>query len=157
MIASNKGIGPGVYYFTPAQIANFSEPIAGGFGTSGRKTFHGPGFFNVDPSLVASPAMNLDGATTSYGKIGGVVNNPRIASWISRGMARSNSPALPFSFGTDIAAVPPATGPASRPTRRAASNQTAMAPGRFTGALRAVRSFNLRNPKYFLAPAARSV
>jgi hypothetical protein len=26
---TNNGIGPGVYYFTPAQIANFSEPIAG--------------------------------------------------------------------------------------------------------------------------------
>jgi Carboxypeptidase regulatory-like domain/TonB dependent receptor len=101
---TNNGIGPGVYYFTPAQIANFSEPIAGGFGTSGRNTFRGPGFFNVDLSLVkrfviaehksltfraeaynllnnvdfASPAVNLGGATTSFGKISGVVNNPRI-------------------------------------------------------------------------------
>ena len=104
VITNNNGIGPGVYYFTPAQIANFSEPIAGSFGTSGRNTFRGPGFFNVDLSLVkrfviaehksltfraeasnllnnvdfASPAVNLGGATTSFGKISGVVNNPRI-------------------------------------------------------------------------------
>ena len=49
---STSPLGPGVYYFTPSQIANFSEPAAGTYGTSGRNTFRGPGFFNVDTSLV---------------------------------------------------------------------------------------------------------
>ena len=49
---TNNGIGPGVYYFTPAQIANFAEPVAGSIGSSGRNTFRGPRFFNLDASLV---------------------------------------------------------------------------------------------------------
>jgi hypothetical protein len=49
---TTSSLGPGVYYFTPAQIANFSEPAAGTFGSSGRNSFRGPGFFNFDTSLV---------------------------------------------------------------------------------------------------------
>jgi hypothetical protein len=97
-------LGPGVYYFTPAQIANFAEPAAGTFGTSGRNTFRGPGFFNMDNSLVkrfrvaehksltfraeayntlnyvdfANPSVTLSGSKVSFGRISGVVNNPRI-------------------------------------------------------------------------------
>ena len=52
VMTSNNGIGLGVYYFTPAQIANFSEPVAGDIGNSGRNAFRGPRFFNVDASLV---------------------------------------------------------------------------------------------------------
>jgi hypothetical protein len=103
-ISFNNGIGPGVYYFTPAEVANFSEPGAGDFGTSGRNTFRGPDFFNIDFSMVkrfaiaehknltfraeaynllnnvdfANPSVNFGGATTNFGKISGVVNNPRI-------------------------------------------------------------------------------
>ena len=101
---TNNGIGPGVYYFTPAEIANFSEPAAGSIGSSGRNTFRGPGFFNIDASMVkrfelaerkyltfraeaynvinhpdfANPTVNLGGATSAFGRISGVVNNPRI-------------------------------------------------------------------------------
>ena len=101
---NNNGIGPGVYYFTPAEIANFSEPVAGSIGSSGRNTFRGPRFFNVDASLVkrfelmerkyltfraeaynllnnvdfANPGVNLGGNASAFGKISGVVNNPRI-------------------------------------------------------------------------------
>ena len=99
-----NGIGPGVYYFTPAQIANFSEPAAGTFGTSGRNTFRGPRFFNIDASMVkrfqlmerkyitfraeaynlinnvdfANPGVNLGGNAIAFGRISGVVSNPRI-------------------------------------------------------------------------------
>jgi hypothetical protein len=101
---TNNGIGPGVYYFTPAEIANFSEPGAGFIGSSGRNTFRGPGFFNIDASLVkrfqvterkyftfraeaynllnnvdfANPGVNLGGNASAFGKISAVVNNPRI-------------------------------------------------------------------------------
>ena len=107
---SNNGIGPGVYYFTPAQIANFSEPAAGTFGTSGRNTFRGPRFFNIDASLVkrfelmenksitfraeaynlinnvdfANPGVNLGGNAVAFGKISSVVNNPRIVQMALR-------------------------------------------------------------------------
>ena len=101
---TNNGIGPGVYYFTPAEIAQFAEPIAGDIGSSGRNTFRGPRFFNVDASMVkrfaftehkwltfraeaynlannvdfANPGVNFGGTATAFGKISGVVNNPRI-------------------------------------------------------------------------------
>jgi len=97
-------LGPGVYYFTPTQIANFSEPVAGTYGTSDRNDFRGPGYFNVDTSLVkrfaitehkaltfraegynlfntvdfANPAVTLSSSKVSFGRISGVVNNPRI-------------------------------------------------------------------------------
>ncbi len=102
--ATNNGIGPGIYYFTPAQVAAFSEPIAGDVGSSGRNTFRGPAFFDIDASMVkrfelmerkyitfraeaynlcntvdfANPAVNFGGAASSFGKISSVVNNPRI-------------------------------------------------------------------------------
>jgi hypothetical protein len=44
--------GNGVFYFTQAQIAQFSFAPAGSIGTAGRNTFRGPGFFNLDFSLV---------------------------------------------------------------------------------------------------------
>jgi len=97
-------LGPGVYYFTPAQIAGFAEPAAGTYGTSGRNTFRGPSFFNTDASLVkrfvlkekkaltfrgeaynlfnnvdfANPGVTLSGSKVAFGRISGVVNNPRI-------------------------------------------------------------------------------
>jgi len=97
-------LGPGVYYFTPAQVANFAEPVAGTYGTSGRNTFRGPHFFNTDSSLVkrfvlkekktltfraeaynlfnnvdfANPAVTLSGSKVAFGRISSVVNNPRI-------------------------------------------------------------------------------
>jgi hypothetical protein len=104
VMTSNNGIGPGVYYFTPAEIANFAEPVAGYIGSAGRNTFRGPRFFNVDASLVKrfelmerkyltfraeaynlannvdfnNPGVNFGGTATAFGKISTVVNNPRI-------------------------------------------------------------------------------
>ena len=101
---SNNGIGPGVYFFTPAEAAAFSEPAAGYIGSGGRNTFRGPGFFNIDASLVkrfelmehkyltfraeaynlinhpdfANPGVNFGGTATAFGKISSTVNNPRI-------------------------------------------------------------------------------
>ena len=107
---TNNGIGPGVYYFTPAQIATFAEPAAGNIGSSGRNTFRGPRFFNLDASLVkrfvlmerktltfraeaynllnnvdfANPGVNLGGNAAAFGKISAVVNNPRIVQMALR-------------------------------------------------------------------------
>jgi hypothetical protein len=104
VVSANNGIGPGVYYFSPAQVANFSEPVAGDIGSSGRNTFRGPRYFDLDTSVVKrfefmerkyltfraeayntlnnvdfnNPAVNLNNPITSFGKISSVVNNPRI-------------------------------------------------------------------------------
>jgi hypothetical protein len=94
--------GGGVYYFTPAQIANFSFPAAGDIGNSGRNAFRGPRYFNIDLSLVkrfaitekhslvfraeaynllnnvnfANPNLNISVPGT-FGKISSVVGNAR--------------------------------------------------------------------------------
>jgi hypothetical protein len=44
--------GDGVYYFTSAQFAQFSFPNAGEIGNSGRNSFRGPAYYNVDLSLI---------------------------------------------------------------------------------------------------------
>jgi hypothetical protein len=44
--------GSGVQYFTTAQFALFSLPVAGSTGNTGRNTFRGPGYFDTDVSLV---------------------------------------------------------------------------------------------------------
>ncbi len=64
VVTTNNGIGPGVYYFTPDQIAAFAEPAAGTIGSSGRNTFRGPRFFNLDASLVE--ALRADGAQNPH-------------------------------------------------------------------------------------------
>src|SRR5690606_27752199 len=48
--------GNGVYFFTPEQVTALTQPAnfpgAGEIGSSGRNAFRGPGFFNLDASLV---------------------------------------------------------------------------------------------------------
>jgi hypothetical protein len=51
--------GDGVYFFTPAEVAQFSSaagpvlfPNAGEIGNSGRNAFRGPTFINLDASLI---------------------------------------------------------------------------------------------------------
>jgi hypothetical protein len=50
-------LGNGIQYFTPEEVARFTFPGAGQIGTSGRNAFRGPGFFNVDLSLVKRIAI----------------------------------------------------------------------------------------------------
>jgi hypothetical protein len=109
VMTSNNGTGPGVYYFTPTEIASFAFPAAGTIGSSGRNTFRGPGFLNIDASLVkrfvimekkaltfraeaynlinhpdfANPALSLATPAT-FGKITALVNNPRIVQMALR-------------------------------------------------------------------------
>lgn len=51
-IGRSQRYANGVRFFSDAEIARFSVPVAGSVGTSGRNTFRGPGFFNTDLSLV---------------------------------------------------------------------------------------------------------
>jgi len=43
--------GDSVYWFSREDIPRFSFPAAGEFGSSGRNTFRGPRFFNIDLSV----------------------------------------------------------------------------------------------------------
>ncbi len=78
--------------------------MAGTYGASDRNDFRGPGYFNVDTSLVkrfaitehraftfrgeaynlfntvdfANPSVTLSGSKVAFGRISSVVNNPRI-------------------------------------------------------------------------------
>ncbi len=107
--SSNNGVGPGVYFFTPPEIASFAFPAAGTIGTSGRNTFRGPRFFNIDTSLVkrfvikerkaltfrveaynilnhanfGNPSVTLTTPQT-FGKITNVVSAPRIVQMALR-------------------------------------------------------------------------
>jgi hypothetical protein len=104
-IGGVQRMGNGVWYFNPSQnvISQFAFPGALDIGNAGRNTFRGPRFWNVDASLVKSFAIterkrltfraeaynifnNVDFANPSmaistpatFGKISGVVNNPRL-------------------------------------------------------------------------------
>ncbi len=45
-------------YFSPAEIARFSEPAPGTIGNTGRNYFTGPGFFNLDAALLKRTYVN---------------------------------------------------------------------------------------------------
>ncbi|MDR3698869.1 MAG: TonB-dependent receptor [Candidatus Sulfopaludibacter sp.] len=102
-IGSTMRRGDGVYFIDPSLINSFTYPLAGDYGNAGRNTFRGPRFFNVDASLVKSFAItetkkvvfraeaynllnNVDfgnpslaiSSPATFGKISGVVNNPRL-------------------------------------------------------------------------------
>lgn len=49
--------GNGVFYFVPDEVALFSFAPAGTLGNTGRNNFRGPGFYNVDLSLVKKFAL----------------------------------------------------------------------------------------------------
>jgi len=102
-IGSLQRRGDGVFWFTQEENRRFSFPAAGEIGTSGRNSFRGPRFFNMDLSLVKSFRFaerqrvslraefynlwnnaNFDGpgsnlvTTASFGKISALQGNPRI-------------------------------------------------------------------------------
>jgi len=104
-IGSVQRMGNGVWFFDPTQsiINQFAFPAEFQYGNAGRNTFRGPRFWNVDMSLVKSFAItekkrftfraeaynifnNVDFGNPSlalstpatFGKISGVVNNPRL-------------------------------------------------------------------------------
>ena len=51
-IGAVERLGNGVRFFTPQETSQFSVPVAGFIGSSGRNTFRGPAFFTTDLSVV---------------------------------------------------------------------------------------------------------
>jgi hypothetical protein len=84
--------GDGVYWMTADQIAAFSFPAAGEFGTSGRNSFRGPRYFNIDLSLVKKFRLTENHAVTFRAEGYNVLNNPNFAN-------PSVSLTAPASFG----------------------------------------------------------
>lgn len=69
--SGDRGIGSlnktsGVVWFSPEQVAQLTFPAAGTIGTSGRNGFRGPGYFNIDLSLVKRFAMPWEGHFVNF-------------------------------------------------------------------------------------------
>jgi hypothetical protein len=69
-----------VLWFTAAQIANFSAPAAGEYGTSGRNGFRGPGYFNVDTSLVKKFKITENQGITFRAEAYNMLNKPNFTN-----------------------------------------------------------------------------
>jgi hypothetical protein len=102
-IGSVKRTADGVYFFDSSLFGSFAYPGLNDIGSTGRNTFRGPRFFNIDASLVksfsfterkriafraeaynlinnvnfANPTFDLTNVS-SFGRISNVVSNPRL-------------------------------------------------------------------------------
>ncbi len=69
----------GVFWFTPDQIKAFSLPVPGGYGTSGRNAFVGPGYFNIDVSLMKTFVLRAERRINFRIEVYNVFNHPNFA------------------------------------------------------------------------------
>jgi hypothetical protein len=65
-----------VTFFTAADIANYSFPVAGSIGNSGRNGFRGPHFTNVDSSLVKRVKITEQQSVTFRAEAYNLFNHP---------------------------------------------------------------------------------
>lgn len=72
--------GNGVFWFTPAEVARFTFPAAGTTGTSGRNSFRGPRYFDMDASLVKHFKLTERIAATFRVEAYDVFNNVNFAN-----------------------------------------------------------------------------
>jgi hypothetical protein len=101
----NKG-GNQVTFITPAQAADFTNPIAGSPGTLADYTFHGPGFSSVDASLFKSFPLFRERARLQFrAEFFNALNHPTFQSPPSTSLNIDSG-----SFGTLTAANPPRVG-----------------------------------------------
>jgi hypothetical protein len=66
----------GVFWFSPTEIKTFSLPVAGETGTSGRNSFVGPGYFNLDVSLIKSIQVRGERRISFRIEVYNVLNHP---------------------------------------------------------------------------------
>jgi len=66
----------GVFLFSPAQIQAFTLPAAGETGASGRNSFVGPGYFNLDVSLIKSIRLRGERRVSFRIEVYNVLNHP---------------------------------------------------------------------------------
>lgn len=99
-IGSVSRAGNGVFFLSAADLANFSFPSAGQIGTSGRNTFYGPRFFNIDLSMVKKFRITEKLAITFRTEAYNLINNPNFGG-LSTNL---NSPATFGKFSSTIGA-----------------------------------------------------
>lgn len=78
-IGSLQKLGNGVQYFTPEEVARFTFAGPGQFGTSGRNAFRGPGFFNIDLSIVKRIPLTERVALTYRAEMYNLLNHANFA------------------------------------------------------------------------------
>ncbi len=72
--------GDGVYLFAPGYVSNFSYPVAGDYGNSGRNAFRGPLFWNVDASLVKRFRVTEGSGITFRAEAYNLFNHPQFGT-----------------------------------------------------------------------------
>jgi Carboxypeptidase regulatory-like domain len=72
--------GDGVYFFTPSDVALFTFPGAGEIGNSGRNSFRGPTYYNVDASLVKRFKLAETRAVTFRAEAYNLFNHPQFGT-----------------------------------------------------------------------------
>jgi hypothetical protein len=79
-IGSLERHGDGIFYFAEEQKVQFAYPAAGAIGTSGRNTFRGPRFFNLDTALVKKFRVAESGAVSFRAEAYNLLNNANFAN-----------------------------------------------------------------------------
>jgi hypothetical protein len=91
-IGSVQRLGNGVFYLTDAEKAQFTYPVAGSIGSSGRNAFRAPRFFNMDLSLVKRFKISERHVVHFRAEAYNLLNNPNFGGL-------GTSIATPASFG----------------------------------------------------------
>jgi len=73
-------VGNGVRFFDTALTSQFTAPVAGFIGSSGRNTFTGPSFFNTDASLIKRFKVREKMYFTLRGEGYNIFNNPNFSN-----------------------------------------------------------------------------
>jgi hypothetical protein len=73
-------VGNGVRFFAPELTSQFTAPVAGFIGTSGRNAFIGPSFFNMDLSLIKRFKVREKMYFTLRGESYNFFNNPNFSN-----------------------------------------------------------------------------
>jgi hypothetical protein len=84
--------GNGVFFLDPASISQYTFPVAGAIGTSGRNSFRGPRYFNIDLSLVKRFKITENHSVLLRAEAYNLLNNVNFAN-------PAASIATPTSFG----------------------------------------------------------
>jgi hypothetical protein len=116
-IGSIQKLGNGVFYFTPAQIAQFSFPAAFQLGNSGRNVFRNPAFYETDISLSKSFKITERQSISLRGEAYNLFNHPNFGftgnSATNAALASANlnltNPASFGKFSTTLGTQPGTT------------------------------------------------
>ncbi|MCU1311066.1 MAG: hypothetical protein JWO20_2191 [Candidatus Angelobacter sp.] len=99
-----------VFFFTPADFANFGFPTSGSIGTSGRNAFRGPHFTNVDASLVKVFKITERQKVSFRAEAYNLFNHPNFGGVTSTTNTNLNSPSTFGKFSSTLGSSGGGTG-----------------------------------------------